>query len=93
MTGIGLRKEDPYFYADWYDDDVFMRGYYDDGSGEEKWHEYVKLGAKDYQIWYTQLGSVYFDVTAYDIDPDTGQHIPQKVYRAGKEQQRSVGGL
>ena len=70
-------RSDHYFYADWYDDDVFMRGYYDDGTGE-KWHEYVKLGPKDYQIWYTLKGSIYFDVTAYDIDADTGQHIPQE---------------
>ncbi len=65
-----------YYFADWYDDDLFMRGYYDDGTGE-KWHEYIKLGARDYQIWYTLKGSVYFDVTAYDIDSETGEHLPQ----------------
>ena len=73
---VGKNLNGNYYYADWYDDDVYMRGYYDAGDGE-KWHEYRKLGKDDYQIWYTLKGSTYFEVTAYDTDPVTGQHIPE----------------
>ena len=60
-------KSGEYYYADWYDDDVYMRGYYDDGSGKPDWHEYIRLEAQDYQIWYTLQGSTYFEITTMPV--------------------------
>ncbi len=73
FNGAGLEDGTTY-YADWYDDDVFVCGKYDDGSGTSEWHGYEKLGPDEFEINFSS-SNVSIEVTAYDTNPVTGQHI------------------